>query len=428
MSQASKAIKEIATSQEYSSLVKAIENSDYDAIATNFLQLSKLIEDKKNGILEQIDNSPRQIKENRQQFLTAYTMRLDTTLPQLFHLKSLIDKQNIIEGEIVDLGSKGDPITRAPGGKTVIINGIKANKGDRVKYKITNPGAKVDFGQVVELSADFFYNVMNQETLVRIQSSFEAIDAYFKSGSNKNDGLLNELLSNLETARVLSTKLKPEEQGRINNRILAHRKSILVDYAINKTYDFLASEEEKEIGKFFNNDDKKLSMILSAPGLFRRQSLQLLKNELFIDNKLKGYDDIVKALENNLDSMDGALNLIEFKTKIEELEPQARNYIAKLDEFFKRLDKKSYFTIDTIAEANTIDTNEIQKQIENAFSGKSLDIEFKKVFRSLNEFFSLRDATIKLQAYLGNNICLQTESIFRPYLKQKVTSIFENSR
>jgi hypothetical protein len=425
MSQASKALKEIAASQEYSSLVKAIENSDYDVIATIFVQLSKLIEDKKNNILEQIRNSPRQIEENRQQFLTAYTMRLDSTLPQLYRLKSLIDKQNIIEGEIVDIGIKGDPITKTPGGKTVIINGIKANKGDRIKYKITNPGAKVDFGKPVEINADFFYNVLNQETLERIQKSFDAVEVYFNSSSNRTDVTQAELLSNLETAREVSIKLKPEEQERINNRISAIRKSILADYVTNKTLDFLASEEEKEIRKYFNNDEIKLSMALSSTGLFRREPLKLLKNDLFIDNKLKGYDDIIITLENNLDSMDGALNLIEFKTKVEELEPHAKTYLFKMDELFTILNKKSRFIVDTIARANTIDMTEIQKQIENAFSCRSLDIEFKKVFRSLNEFFSLRDATIKLQASLGNHNILQAESIFRPYLKQKITSIFK---
>jgi hypothetical protein len=425
MSQASKALKEIAASQEYSTLVKAIENSDYDVIATIFIKLFKLIEDKKNIILEQIRNSPRQIEENLQQFLTAYTMRLDSTLPQLYRLKSLIDKQNIIEGEIVDIGIKGDPIAKTPGGKSVIINGIKANKGDRIKYKITNTGKKVDFGKAVEINADFFYNVLNQEALARIQNSFDSVEAYFNSSLNQTDITPAELLANLETARAVSIKLKPEEQVRINDKILANRKSILADYITNKTFDFLASEEEKEIRKFFNNDEIKLSMVLSFPGLFRRQPLKSLKNDLFADNKLKGYDDIIKTLENNLDSMDGALNLIEFKTKVEELEPQAKTYLFKMDELFSILNKKSRLIVDTIAEANIIDMNEIQKQIENAFSSRSPDTEFKKVFRSLNEFFSLRDATVKLQASLGNHDILQTESIFRPYLKQKVASIFE---
>jgi predicted RNA-binding protein with TRAM domain len=350
---------------------------------------------------------------------------LGTTLPHLNRLQSLIDKQDIIEGEIVNIGSKGDPITKASDGKTVIINGIKANKGDRVKYKITNPGPKVDFGKAVEINADFFYAIMNQDTLVRIQSYFDSVDTYFKSSSNKTDGTLKELLSSLENARALSIKLKPEEQVRINNRILANRKSILADYIINKAFDFIAKEEEEEIGKFFNGDERKLSMVLTTPGIFRHRSLQSLKNDLFIENKLKGYDDIVKGLENNLDSMDGALKLMEFKTKIEELEPQAKTYLSKMGELFTKLNKKSYLTIDTIVEANTTDINEIHKQIENAFSGRSLDIEFRKVFRSLNEFFSLRDAAIKLQACLGNTSYLQAESIFRPYLKQKVASIFE---
>ena len=42
MSQASKALKEIAAREEYQALAKAVETGDYETIAKSYPQLSKL--------------------------------------------------------------------------------------------------------------------------------------------------------------------------------------------------------------------------------------------------------------------------------------------------------------------------------------------------------------------------------------------------
>lgn len=411
-------------------MIKAIESADYEAIASNYQQLSKLIEEKKKYILEQIESLPRQnMEENRQQFLNAYSTRLDTTLPQWYRLNSLINEQKITEGDIIDTGSKGDPIVKTPEGKTVIISGIKAEKGTRIKYKITSQGAKVDFGRFIDMNADFFYTLLNQDALGNIQSSFNSVDAYLKTGPEKfTPEVLRELLTNLETTREIANNLKLEEKERINGKVLAYRKILLTDYGIKLAIDFIAHKEENEIAELSNGDAQKLALALSSPGLFRRQTFQVLKNELFAGNKLRGYDEILSNMESNLDSMDVALKLMEFKTDVEELEPQVRAFLGKMDELFMRLNNKALNTIYAIAEDKVVNISEIQGKVENAFSELFLDAELKKVFRSPNEFFTLREALAKLRAALGNNNSLPSESAIKPYLKQKIKMAFERQQ
>jgi predicted RNA-binding protein with TRAM domain len=308
MSQASKAIKEIAAGQEYTSLVQATEKSDYEAITNAYRQLANLLEEKKKAILEQIDSLPKQnAEENRQQFLTAFTQRMESSLPQFYKLFKLISEQKIAEGEVFDTGSKGDPIIRTPDGKTVIVSGVKAEKGVRIKYKVTNEGQKFDFARAVELNADFFYTMLNQEITGRIQEAFNAVEARMRSGTQEiTPNSLNELLAGLEKARETACGLKTAEQEQTNGRILALRKRLLGDYGIRLAFDFIAREEEKEIRTLYAGDEQKASLALAAPGIFRRQGYYAFKNGLFAGRNLKGKEEIQKTLESNVETMDSA--------------------------------------------------------------------------------------------------------------------------
>ena len=173
MSQASKVLKEIAAMPEYANMAQAIEKNDYEAIANSYKQLNAIIEAKKKEILEKIDSLTRQNKgEDSQQFLNAFSLRISTTLPQWHRLNSLMQEQKVTEGEVIGVGSKGDPMVRTPDGKLTIISGLTAEKGAKVTLRMTKEGEKVNFGQAVEFNPDFFYILLNQTMLTGIRERF----------------------------------------------------------------------------------------------------------------------------------------------------------------------------------------------------------------------------------------------------------------
>ena len=165
--------------------------------------------------------------------------------------------------------------------------------------------------------------------------------------------------------------------------------------------EFIERQETDEITAICNADEKKLTGALAAPGLFRYQSYQAIKAELFNGKELKGYAETLNRLENNLDSMDTALKLMEFKSGFEEVEPSARAYLDKMDILFERLNRKARTVIASMAEDKIGTIEDIQSRIEAAFAGKGACSEITGVFRSPTEFFALRESLAKLRTMLG---------------------------
>jgi ferritin-like metal-binding protein YciE len=423
MSQASKVLKEIAEGQEYTALVQAIEGDDYETVAENFQKLNELITGGKNQILEKIDSLQRQNKDNdRQVFLNAFNTRLSTTLPEWYRLDTLIKEQKVTESEVLGMGSKGDPIVRSAEGKMVIISGKSVEKGDVLRYRVTKEGDKVDFGRCVELNADFFYSLLNQNILGQVWGSFDKIEARLKPDAGEiTPEERSELLAELQNIHELAATLKSEERAGISGRILSYRKQLLMDYGTKLATDFINSQEENEIKEVCGD---KADLALAAHGLFRTHSYRSLKEELFEGTQLKKYNTMLSEMESNLDSMDAAMKLMEFKAGIEQVESSARAYITRLDTLAGRLEKKVRIAMYNLAEDKVCSTEEVQTAIEKSLANGALSTELKRVFRSPNDFFNLRDATSRLRQKLGNADVMASESAIKPYLTQQLQQAF----
>ncbi len=352
MSQASKVLKEIAAGPEYAALAQAMEKGDYETIANSYKQLNAIIEDKKKQILEKIDGLVRQNKgEDRQQFLSAFSVRLSTTLPQWHRLNSLMQEQKVTEGEVIGVGSKGDPMVRTPDGKLTIISGLTAERGTKVTFRVTREGEKVNFGQAIEFNPDFFYFLLNQTMLTGIHDRLTAIEERLKAGAGEmTPVLLSELLQELEKMGKLANDLRPDEKEKVNARILVFRRRLLGEYGVKMAMEFIEQQETDEIAAICSGDARKLTCALAAPGLFRYQSYRAIKAELFDGKELKGYAETVSRLENSLDSMDTAVKLMEFKSGFEEVEPSARAYLDKIDILFERLNRKARTMVASMVE------------------------------------------------------------------------------
>jgi hypothetical protein len=426
MSQASKVLKEIAAMPEYAAIAQAIEKNDYEAIANSYKQLNTIIEEKKKQILEKIDSLVRQNKgEDRQQFINAFSLRISTTLPQWHRLNLLMQEQKVTEGEVIGVGSKGDPMLRTPDGKLTIISGLTAEKGAKVTLRITKEGEKVNFGQTIEFNPDFFYILLNQTMLTGIRERFNAIEERLKvSVGEITPALLGELLQELEKVRELANGLRQDEKERVNSRILVFRKQLLGEYGVKMAMEFIERQETDEITALCSADALKLTCALAAPGLFRYQSYQAIKAELLNGKELKGYTETLSRLENNLDSMDTALKLMEFKSGFEEVEPSARAYLDKIDILFEKLNRKARIVVTAMAEDKIGTVEDIQSRIETAFAGKGACSEIRGVFRSPTEFFASRESLAKLRAMLGNAGSHDAETAIHPYIADKIHQAF----
>ncbi|MBI4286231.1 MAG: hypothetical protein HY670_10125 [Chloroflexi bacterium] len=433
MSQASKALKEIAASEEYKSLVQAMETADYEAIQKSYLRLGELLEEKKKQVLEKIQTLPRQNKdEDIQQFQNAFTMRLSGALPKWHWLDTMIKEQKVWEGEVFGFGTKGDPLVRTPAGRVVVVRGATLEKGARVRFKVVAEGEKIDFGRVFELTPDFFYFLLNQETIARIRSAIDTIEERVKAQSVTpgEDGLaeMSAVLKELEDIREMSRTLQTVEREKLESRITAHRRRLLGDRGARLATEFMAKEEEREIAETCAGDHDKAAKALAVPGLFRQPAHEALKAQLFAGEELKGYAEALAGLESRLDSMDAALKLMEFKSGVDDLRPQVRSYIEKMDRLFDRLQRKARSVAFAMAEDKVSQVGDVMQSIKNAFSGEALAAELGRVFRSPGEFFALRETLTKLRALLGDSTIQASEAAIRPYLNRKLSQAFASIR
>ena len=119
-----------------------------------------------------------------------------------------------------------------------------------------------------------------------------------------------------------------------------------------------------------------------------------------------------------MDSMDSALKLMDFEAKIDEVYPAARKYLERMDRFFQMLTQKANQLADNLSESSEY---EIQRIIEGAFSEQVLSAELNQVFRSPDEFFSLRRALAELRARLDETESITAEAALEPYLRKTIS-------
>ncbi|MBM4400949.1 MAG: hypothetical protein FJ045_03255 [Crenarchaeota archaeon] len=418
MSQTSKLLKRIASSEEYRALEAGVKSIDPQAVFNSYTQISKLMEEAEAEALEKIKNLPRQDKEpDLQQFRSAFDSRSRTMIPQWYGIEAELKKRKIMNGKVSGVGSKGDPLVKTSEGRVVVIAGATLKEGEKVRFIVVSEGDKVDFGRVFELTPDTFYSILTQDKRDEVRNSFNSIkgkvDHYLRSRDANQVSELSQLLKELEGFREFASQLTGEEKERNLAWVTTQRKGLLKVSMPRLVFDFLSKQEGKEIEK--QGDSQQIARAMSAPGLLRYQAHLALKTQLLGGEKPKGYSELVDKLQQDMGSMDSALKLMDFEAKIDEVYPAARRYLERMDRFFQRLAQKANQLADSLSESKDY---EIQRVIEEVFSGQALSAELKQVFRSPDEFFSLRRALAELRARLGDTESILAEAALESYLRQ----------
>jgi hypothetical protein len=428
MSQTVKTLKKIAASEEYQVLETAIKQVDPEAIFNSYKRISEILEESEREILDKIQQLPRHNKDQDwQRFRLALTGRSQTILPHWYWVNEQLKKQKIMEGKVAGFGSKGDPLAKTPEGRIVVIRGATLKEGERVRFRVVAEGEKMDFGRVLELSPDTFYFILTQDTREKVTNTLNSIrdhiDSYLRGKAEGTLSELSQLLLELKDIGELPSKLRGEEKERMLARIQEYRTRLLKTSMTKLAFDFTAKREEREIVDSCQGSQEQIARALSALGLFRHQAHLSLKAELLSGDKPKGYPEIVDQLEKNLDSMETALQLMDFKTKIERVYPLAKRYLERMDLFFERLNRKATDLAFTLG-GNISDVPQIESSIEVTFSLEALGAELKRTFLSPEEFSNLRGAVNELRLRLGNVEASRAEAAIEPYLRRIMSLAF----
>lgn len=429
MSQVDKILKGIAAGEEYRSLADAIDKNDYDAIGKAYEHVGALLAGGKKQVLEKLQALPRQNKDQeRANFEAAYARRLSSDVPAWHRISSLLKEKGVAQGEVYVLGKKGDPLVRSPEGRLVVVAGSKAQPGEKVLYRVEAKGEKLDFGREAKLDADFFYVLLNGDMLDAFRKSLDETEAHIKAVFTQPGKLnvqeLSQLLTELEGVRSSIERLRESERGKYVARVRALRRRLLDDWVARSIFDFVASEEENDISLLCAADEGAKQRAMSAPGLFRRQSHEALKSELISGGEVRGYSDALAAMEKDLDSMDAALKLMEFKSGVDEMVPLAKTYIERMDHLFDNIGRRSRRVSATIAENGIHSADEIDAAIREEFSGPALCYELRAAFRNAREFQETREALVKLRTMLGLKESNALELAIKPYLAKKTSIAF----
>ncbi|MDP2916366.1 MAG: hypothetical protein Q8O16_00385 [Dehalococcoidia bacterium] len=428
MSQTVKTLKKIASGDEYRALEAAIKELNAESICNSYLQIMGIIEESEKAILERIQKLGRQNKDTDwQKCRAAFASRSRSLLPQWHWINSELEKQKIMEGIVFGFGTKGDPLVRTPQGGVVVLSGATLKEGDKVRFRVVAEGTKIDFGRVIELNADTFYMLLTQESrdkvIMALNSVRDRIDARPASAAE-----LGELLKELAEIKPLTEKLRGEEKDRALARIQAYRKRLLNSSMEKLVFEFLAKREEKQIEESCKGDPEQTRLALSAPGLFRFQTQKSLKEEILAGEKPKGYSEIMGKLEQNLNSMQTALQLMDFESTIEEVYPTAKRYVERMDRLYETLSRKALDLAFKLEAEDIRDTAQIQSAIEEAFSPDNLGAELKRTFRGAEDFFNLRNSIGELRKGLGNTEGEKAEAAIHLYLKRVMAGAFGERR
>jgi hypothetical protein len=215
-----------------------------------------------------------------------------------------------------------------------------------------------------------------------------------------------------------------EERESVIARVRNYRQRLMDARLARIVSRFLSDWEEKQVAAAGDGDHEQLTLALSAPGIFRSQAYETLRKEILGQEKPRGYQETVDRLGKNMNSMDCALELLDFEKRIDEVYPAAKTYLGRMDRLFRGLSRKAQQVTTEISSGETCDVAEIRSAIESAFSDDNLYRELRGAFRSAAEFFTLRRALVELQTRLGNEESAPKEAAIKPYLSQVITAAF----
>lgn len=428
MSNTTKILKEIAASSEYNAIAEAIEQADYDVICDSYLGISKKIDSGKATIEEGIENLPlRSRGERKEKFRQSFYLAVERILPLWHQLDQAIAKSGVVEAEVFGFGKKGDPLVRTPQGNLVAIRSAKIEEGSRVKFVVVHEGEKISIGKVFELNPQSFYTLLTQEPRERIRRSLSSVQDRLKDRQWCQDeeylAIMREILLELEEIKKLPSNLRPQERERIIAQVHDYRKRLLHDVCVRTMADFLSRQEEKAIEDFYRDQSDEKNKALSALGLFRRPTYEEAEKLLQSYNPEEHGQDLGE-IDDEIDSMDSAIKLLDFRAAIDRAYPKAKSYLEKMNRLFYRLDKGLLKVADTLPQEGMVEPEEVQLAIRNAFSEDMLYIELRKAFRSPSEFFSFRGAYTELIRKLGDQETISAEDAFRSYLDYKIPQAY----
>lgn len=432
MSNTKKILKEIASGVEYKELADAIEQADYDVIFDSYMRISNLINSGKEKIEKGIESLPvRSRVERLDKFRQSFDLAVERTLPLWYQLNQTLTKRQIMEGEVFGFGKKGDPLVRTPGGTLVALRGSKLEEGSRVRFIVEHKGEKISIGRVFDLNPQAFYTLITQESRDAIKRSLAAIEDLLKTGQELlkegSFSQLGELLVELEEVKNLPPTFKPEERERIIAQALRYRNRLIYDIGVRSMYNFLSQKEEKEIEEFYHDRLEEKNKALSALGLFRYHTYEAAE-KLVIDDKPEEYGQALSEIEDEIDSMESAMKLMDHKAAIDRAYPKAKSYIKKMKRIFDRLTRSVGQVVDALPEGGIVEPEEIQLAIKNAFNDDTLFVELRKAFRTSQEFLSQRGAFSELIRKLGDEESIAAETAFRSYLNHKISQAFAGRR
>ncbi len=429
MSQAEKILKSIAAGEEYKALATAVDTRDYESISKSYLQVAELMKEGKKQVVEKLQTLSRQNKvQELTNFEAAFARRISSDLPHWHRINSLLKEKGVAEGEVYSVGKKGDPMVRSAEGRLVVVTGSKAGPGTRIMYRVESRGDKLDFGREAQLNGDLLYSLLNSDTLDAIRKKMDGIEDRLKVLSKEPGKTpveeLARLLTELNEVKEASEKLRDSEKFKYTSRVQIIRRKLLGDWVTRSIFDYLASLEEREIAESCEADEKVAARAMSAPGLFRRQAHEELKANLFAGQEIKGCSDALAEMEKRLDSMNAALELMEFKAAMDDATPLAKKYVEAMDVMFDNIHRRARKVAGMMSEIGICAAEEIDSAITQEFSGPALCAEVRMVFRTADDFYGMRDAVAKLRSMLGEKESTSWESAVKPYLVRKTTMAF----
>jgi hypothetical protein len=437
VSQTTKALKVIASGEDYGALAAAIESVNYEAMFSSYMGISELLEKDKQRIEEGIKNLPVQNRQEHQdKFQRAFELAIRRILP-LWHeldsqLKSGLAMTNTLEGEVFGSGKKGDPLVKTPEGVIVVLTGSKLEIGERVRFRVVQQTDRLSFGRALDLNAQSFYMLITQEAREKVRDSLALIGQRLSmvEGICDEDSVpdMGEILRDLRDAMSLSTPLQAEERKRIAAQVSRHRKTLLFNTGVRLMYDSISKREEMEIEGFYRDGDEQRSKALMALGLFRRCTYDAARQQLFRGGEPEGYAEILNEMSDKLDSMDSAVEYMEFKSAVDDVYPRAKEYIDKMDRVFSDLDDRLRRLIDALSHEDVADPGQLRLAIEEAFSEELLFAELRRAFRTSKNFLSSRGTFMELNRKLKNEEALSAEAAFKPYLHHKISQVFGTGR
>lgn len=428
MSNTTKILKEIATSDEYKVIAEAIEQADYETVCGSYLSISKRIDSGRAGLEEGFENLPlRSRGEHKEKFLQSFYLAVERILPLWHQLDQAIAKSGVMEGEVFGFGKKGDPLVRTPEGKLVALRSAGLEEGNRVKFVVVHEGEKISIGKVFEFNPHSFYTLLTQEPRERIRRSLASVQDQLKNSQWHLEedyfARIKEILVELEGIKELPLNFSPHEREKITDQVQEYRKKLLYDVSVRLMFDFLSEQEEKSVEDFYGNGNEEKEKALSALGLFRHNTYEVAE-KLLQSDKPEESGQALGEIDDEIDSMDSAIKLLDFKDAIDKAYPKAKSYLEKMNRLFDRLTKRVWQVIDNLPEAGVVEPEEIQLAVKNTFAEDTLFIELRKSFRSSSEFFSLRGAFNDLNKKIGDEESIRAEAAFRSYLDHVIPRAF----